>query len=88
MLMPTMAIPVMEFLSKGCKIRKFFWLKINCNQMKSLNFANWCDGEVSKVPKSDFQSQFPKSKIIRIFLILFFIEEYELKSTFFVIDIF
>ena len=27
---------------------KGFWLKINCSQMKSLNFANWCNGEVLK----------------------------------------
>ena len=25
-----------------------FWLKINCSKMKSLNFVNWCIGEVSK----------------------------------------
>ena len=29
-----------------------------------------------KVPKSDFQSHFSMSKIIRIFLYCFFIEEY------------
>ena len=26
--------------------------------MESLNFANWCNGEVSKLRISDFQSQF------------------------------
>ena len=41
-----------------------------------------------KVPKFDFQSQFSMSKIIRIFLNFFFIEEYQFMSTFFVIDIF
>ena len=41
-----------------------------------------------KVPKFDFQSQFSMSKIIRIFLNFFFIEEYQFRSTFFVIDIF
>ena len=40
-----------------------------------------------KLPKFDFQSQFSMSKIIRIFLNLFFIEEYQFRSTFFVIDI-
>ena len=40
-----------------------------------------------KVPKSDFQSQFSVSNIIQIFLI-FFIEEYELRSTFFAIKIY
>ena len=34
-----------------------------------------------KVPKFDFQSQFSMSKIIRIFLNFFFIEEYQFKST-------
>ena len=41
-----------------------------------------------KVPKSDFQSQFSMSKIIRIFLIFFFIEEYQFRRRFFVIIIF
>ena len=27
------------------------WLKINCSQMRSLNFANWCNGEVSNSTK-------------------------------------
>jgi hypothetical protein len=56
--------------------------------MKLPNFENWSNGEVSKVPKFDFQSQFSMSKIIGIFLNFFFIEEYELRSTFVVIDIF
>ena len=34
--MPGMAIPVVEFSREGYKIR---------NQMKSLNFANWLNGE-------------------------------------------
>ena len=37
---------------------------------------------------SDFQSQFSMSKIIQIFLIFFFIEEYQFRGMFFVIDIF
>ena len=40
-----------------------------------------------KVPKFDFQSQFSMSKIIRIFLI-FLIEEYQFRRTFFVTDFF
>ena len=35
------------------------------------------------MPKFDFQSQFSMSKIIRIFLNSFFIEEYQSRSTFF-----
>ena len=45
-------------------------------------------GSCQKVPKIDFQSQFSMSKIIGIFLNLFFIEEYQLRSTFVFIDIF
>ena len=41
-----------------------------------------------QLQNSDFQSQFSMSKMIRIFLKKFFIEEYNLVSTFFVIDIF
>ena len=37
---------------------------------------------------SDFQSQFPMSKIIRIFLKIFFIAEFDFRGTHFVIDIF
>ena len=38
---------------------------------------------VKKVPKSDFQSQFSMSKIIRIFLNFLFIEEYQFRRSFF-----
>ena len=41
-----------------------------------------------KVPKSDFQRQFSMSNIIRIFLIFFFIEEYQFRGSFFIIVIF
>jgi len=40
-----------------------------------------------KVPKFDFQSQFSWSKIIGVFLNLFFIEKYQFRSTFFVITV-
>ena len=39
-----------------------------------------------KVPKSDFQSQLSMSKIIQIFLIFFFIEEYHFRGRFFIVD--
>ena len=32
----------------GIQNQRGIWLKINCSQMKSLYFANWCNGEVSK----------------------------------------
>ena len=35
-------------------------------ERKLLNFENWCNEEVSKATKLDFQSQFCTSKIIRI----------------------
>ena len=41
-----------------------------------------------KMPISDFPSQFSTSKIIGIFLNFFFIEEYQFRGMFFVIDIF
>ena len=41
-----------------------------------------------KAPKSDFQSRFSLSKIVRIFLIFFFIEEYQYRRSFFDIVIF
>ena len=81
-----MAIRVME-LSGDTKLDRFS-PKNQHIQRKFLNFQNWCSGEVcQKVPKFDFQSQFSMSKIIRIFL-SFFIEKYQFRSTFFVIEIF
>ena len=41
-----------------------------------------------KWQNSDFQSLFSLSKVIRIFLKYFFIEKYDFRGTFFVIDIF
>ena len=43
-----MAIPVVEVSRKGYRIRKVL-LKINCSQMKLLNFENWSSGELSKI---------------------------------------
>ena len=44
-----------SYVNTGCGVfkggiqnKKGFWLKINCSQMKSLNFENWCNGKVSK----------------------------------------
>ena len=36
-----MAVPVVEFSREGYKIRKVFWLKINCSQIKLPTFDNW-----------------------------------------------
>ena len=41
-----------------------------------------------KLPISDFQSEFSMSKSVRIFLIFYFIEEYQFRSTYFVIGFF
>ena len=35
----------------GIQNWKEFWLKTHCSQMKSFNFANWLNGEVSKRAK-------------------------------------
>ena len=40
-----------EVFKGGIQNEKGFWLKINCSQTKSLNFANRCNGEVSKSAK-------------------------------------
>ena len=50
----------------GLQSYKVFWLKINCSEMKSLNFRDM--GRCQKVWKFDFQSQYFMSKKIRIFL--------------------
>ena len=68
-----------------------FWLKINCSQMKSLNFANWCNGEVSKSAKiwlsksifyiknhpkiSDFFLSLMNTKLGAYFLLLTFFDK-------------
>ena len=46
----TMAIRVLEFSSRGYKIRKIF-AKNQHTQRKVLNFENWVNGEVSKGAK-------------------------------------
>ena len=56
----------------GTKLERFL-PKNQHIQRKLLNFENW----FQKVLKFDFQSQFSMSKIIRIFLNIFFIEEYQ-----------
>ena len=54
---------------KGCILNlKGFWLKINFSQIKLSNLENRSSGELSKVIKFDFKSQFSMSKIIRTFL--------------------
>ena len=40
------------------------------------------------MPISDFQSHFYMSKILQIFLNFFFIEKYQFRGMFFVVDIF
>ena len=47
--MEVMAIRVVEFSNGGYKIRKL--PKNQHTQRKLLNFENWVNGEVSKVPK-------------------------------------
>ena len=47
--MADLAIPVMEFFKGGIQNQKDFLLKINCSQMKLLNFENWSSGELSKI---------------------------------------
>ena len=72
----------------GCRVFKRgvhnwedFCLKINIPKGNYWILRIGVMGRCQKMPKFDFQSQFSTSKIIRIFLNFFFIEEY-------VIDIF
>ena len=76
---------------RGTELERFL-PKNQHTQRKLLNFENWVNGGGFKKCKItqplDFQSQFSISKIVRIFLNFFFIEEYQFWGTFFVIDIF
>ena len=82
-----------EYGNTGCGVFKWggtklerFLPKNQHTRRKLLNFENWVNGEVSKSAKSPNLltfSQFSISKIIRIFLNFFFIEEYQFRSTFF-----
>ena len=85
---PPMAMKVVEFSREGYKIREIFGLKSMSS--KENYHVLWIEivASCQKVTKSDFQSQFSKSKIKRFFLILFHIWEYQFRSTFFVNDIF
>ena len=78
-----MAVRVVEFSKGVYKRRKMF-----AKESILLNFENQVNGEVSKSAKFDFKSQISMSKIIQIFRIFLFTEEYQFSSTFFVIDIF
>ena len=57
-----MAIRVVEF-TRDTKLERFL-PENQHTQRKLLNFENWVNREVSKVPKFDIQSQFSMSKII------------------------
>ena len=46
--LPIMAIWVVEFSSGGTKLESFL-PKNQHSQRKSLNFENWCSGELSKI---------------------------------------
>ena len=83
-----MAIPAVGFSREGYKIIKVFWLKINCSQIKSLNFVNWSYGEVAKSAEVGRSNSIFYIKNHSNLYDFFFIEEYEFRSIFFVIDIF
>ena len=76
----------MNYGATGYKVFKRrvqgFWLKINCSQMKLLNFENWSKGKLSKSAKMRLKKSIFYVKNHRK-LDFFFIEEYELRSTFF-----
>ena len=72
----------------GIQNQKDFWPENQHTQRKLLNFENWVNGEVSKVPKFDFQSQFCMSKIIRIFLNFFLLKNINLGAHFLLLTFF
>ena len=80
-----------SFQTGGTKLERFL-PKNQHTQRKLLNFENWVNGEVSKSAKSPnlltFKVNFLYQKLSESFSIYFFIEEYQSRSTFFVIDIF
>ena len=80
--MAVMAIRVVEFSNGGYKIRNVLYPPKNY-WILSFRLRAICQ----KLPKFDFQGQFSLSKFIRIFL-SFFMEEYQIRCTSFVIDIF
>ena len=85
-----MAIRVVVFSSRGGVQN---W-KDFCLRIKTLKGNCWIlriglTERCQIVPKFDFQSQFSMPKVVRIFLnFFFFVEEYQFKSIFLVIDIF
>jgi len=74
----------------GTKLERFL-PKSRHTQGKLLDFENWVDEEVSKSAKKcqnlTFKVNFLCQKLSELFSIVF-IEEYQFRSTFFVIDIF
>ena len=73
---------------RGVQYWKDFCLRINILKGNCWILRIGLTERRQKVPKFDFQSQFSMSKIIRIFLNFFFIEEYQYRGMFFVLDIF
>ena len=89
-LIRVMAIRVVEFSNGGTKVERVL-PKNQHTQRKLLNLENWVNGEVSKSAKSSnlltFKVNFLCQKLSESFSI-FFHEEHQFRSTFFVIDIF
>ena len=72
-----------SFLALGTKLERCF----PKNQHTQRNFENWVNGEVSKSAKMWLSKSIFYVKIIGIFLNFVFIEEYQCRSTSFVINI-
>ena len=79
------------FQTGSTKLERFL-PKDQHTQRKLSNFENWSNGEVSKSAKSPnfltFKVNLLYQKLSESFSIFFFIEEYQFRSTSFVIDIF
>ena len=83
-----MAVRVEKFSNGEYKIRKIFAYESTCfKEIIEFWVLDYLTSSCQKEPKFDFRSQLCMWKIIRIFLRLFFIKEYQVRNTFFVIEV-
>ena len=83
-----MVILVVEFSSRGYKIRKFFSEESKYPK-EIIEFSELVNsGGVKKCQNLTFKVYFLYQKLAESFSTFFFIEEYEFRSTFFDIEIF
>ena len=82
----TMYLDYVACIMRQYRGYKIFWIKIKISKGNHWILRIGAVGRCQQVPKFDFQSQFPIKKSSEFFS-FFFIEEYQFRSTFFVIEI-